>query len=377
MLSPRERVKKALNHETTDRPPADLGSTCNTSITKIAYSNLLKHLGYYSDKDPEFLSKDMQVVKVDEKVLKHLHIDTRGIQASPPDIDKSQQLSEDYFIDEWGIKYKAAKKNDEVLYYNAIEHPLAFAETVADVENFNWPDPYDPGRTRGLRERVKTLRQDTDYAIVAHMGDTSIFQACTMIRGMERFLFDLVEERAVAQALLEKVLEIQSVKMKRYLGEVGEYIDVIGIGDDFAGQLGPLISPRLFRTMVKPHIEAYFRLVKSNTSAKLHLHSCGAISELLDDLIEIGVDIINPVQVSASGMEPKLLKEKFGRRICFWGGIDTQRILPQKTPVEVTAEVHRIVSILGRDGGYVLNPVHNIQPDVPPENIIALFNSLI
>ena len=377
MLRSRERVKKALNHETTDRPPADLGSTCNTSITKIAYNNLRKHLGYPSIKEPEFLSRDMQVVKVDEPILERLHIDTRGIQANPPDVSKARQLSEDSYVDEWGIKFKAAWRNDELLYYNAEENPLSFAETVADVENYDWPDPCDPGRIRGLKDRARALKQDTDYAIVAHMGDTSIFQACMLIRGMERFLMDLIENKLVARALLEKVLEIQSIKMERYLEEVGEYIDVVGIGDDFAGQRGPLISPNLFRSMVKPYLRAYFKLVKSKTPAKLHLHSCGAVSDLLDDLIEIGVDIINPVQVSARGMMPEVLKDKFGQKLCFWGGIDTRSILPKKTPAEVAAEVRRIAGILGEDGGYVLNPVHNIQPDVPPENVIALFDSII
>jgi len=194
---------------------------------------------------------------------------------------------------------------------------------------------------------------------------------------MEQFLIDLIENKPVARALLEKVMEIQSIKMEGYLEEVGEYIDVVGIGDDFAGQRGPLISPNLFRSMVKPYLRAYFKLVKSKTSAKLHLHSCGAVSDLLDDLIEIGVDIINPVQVSARGMMPEVLKDKFGQKLCFWGGIDTRSILPKKTPAEVAAEVRRIAGILGEDGGYVLNPVHNIQPDVPPENVIALFDSII
>jgi uroporphyrinogen decarboxylase len=179
----------------------------------------------------------------------------------------------------------------------------------------------------------------------------------------------------MAQTLMEMVLEMQLVKMERYLDEVGEYIDVVCVGDDFAGQQAPLISPALFRASIKPYLKRYFELIKRKTSAPLHLHSCGAVRDLLSDLIDIGVDIINPVQVSAAGMDPAVLKKKFGKSLSFWGGIDTQRILPYGTPEDVRNEVTRISRILGKGGGYVLNPVHNVQPDVPPQNILAMYET--
>ncbi len=376
-MSSRERVRRALDHEQTDRPPADLGSTCNTSITKIAYRNLRKYLGCTSTYEPVHLSEEMQVVQLEESILERLHIDTRGIHANPPDIDKSRKISEERFTDEWGIHYRAARSNGEVLYYDIEKSPLSHEITLKDIEHYPWPDPHDPGRTRGLREQALALREGTDYALVGHMGDTSLFQACTMIRGMEEFLMDLIVNRKLAHALLEKVLIIQSIKMERYLEEIGEYLDVVSIGEDYGGQTGPLISPDLFRQLVKPYLKSYFEIVKRKSSAKLHLHSCGAIQELLGDFIDIGVDIINPVQVSARGMNPVILKRRYGKRLSFWGGIDTQHILPQGSPREVAVEVQRIVDILGKDGGYVLNPVHNIQPDVPPENIVALYDAIV
>jgi uroporphyrinogen decarboxylase len=371
------RVKKALSHEETDRPPADLGSTCNTSITKIAYRNLRAHIGLLSEYKPKFLSEDMQVVEVEEPIRKRFQIDTIGVHANPPDVDRSIRFSEDRFMDEWGIKYMAARRNGEILYYDIEESPLSTVETLKDIENRNWPDPDDPGRTRGLREKAARLYRSTDYALVGHMGDTSIFQACTMIRGMEQFLTDLVINKEFAHALLERVLEIQSIKMKKFLEETGEFLDVLCIGDDFGGQSGLLVSPEMFRRIIKPYMKSYFEIVMSKTEAKINLHSCGAIQDILSDLIEIGVDIINPVQVSAAGMDPAMLKKRFGKDLSFWGGIDTQKILPRGTPEEVAKEARRIAGILGKNGGYVLNPVHNIQPDVPPENVVALYEAFI
>lgn len=376
-MTPRDRVFKALNHETSDRTPLDLGSTPNTSITKIAYDNLKRHMGISLKAEPVFLSKSMQVVAVDEVVLERFRIDTRPVFANPPDEDRSCRVSEDGYTDEWGIRFRAAKVDGRLLYYDPVEYPLSGATTVRDIEKHNWPDPYDPGRTRGLKEKAANLRQNTAYALVGHMGDTSIFQNCFDLRGMEQFLLDLLMNKTMAQTLLEKVFEIQAKKMGRYLDEVGHYVDVVSVGDDLAGQSGPLIAPDLYREMIKPYHKAYFELIKSKTSAKLHLHSCGSVAYFLDDLIEIGVDIINPVQVSARGMDPEMLKETYGNRICFWGGIDTQHLLPRGTPGEVAREVRRIVGLLGRDGGFVLGAVHNIQVDVPPGNIVAMYDAAL
>lgn len=377
MLNPRDRVNKALNHEETDRPPLDLGSTPNTTIAKIAYDNLRKYLGISLDSEPRVMSQSLQVVEIDEPVLERLHVDTRSILANPPDKSKSYQVCEDIYVDERGVKYRASKINGQVLYYDIMEHPLSGATTVQDIEKYDWPDPYDLGRTRGLKEKARDLKQNSNYVLVGHMGATSIFEICWYLRGMEQFFSDLMINKKMAKALLEKVFEVQSIKMEKYLDEVGKYLDVVAVGDDISGQLGPLISPNLYQEMIKPYHKAYFELIKSKTSAKLHLHSCGTVQYFLDDFIEIGVDIINPVQVSAKGMNPEMLKEKYGDRVSFWGGIDTQHILPNGNPEEVANEVHRMVKILGKDGGYVVSAVHNIQADVSPENIVAMCDAVV
>lgn len=178
-----------------------------------------------------------------------------------------------------------------------------------------------------------------------------------------------------AHALMEKIYEIQSTKMELYLKEVGEYLDVVSTGDDLSGQSGPLISLELYRKMIKPYHRKYYKTIKDNTDAKLLMHSYGSAHHFFDDFIEIGVDIVNPVQVSAVGMDPLKLKRKYGDHLVFWGGIDTQNVLPNGSPLEVKEEVHKMIKILGRNGGYVLCAVHNIQPDVPPENIVALYDA--
>jgi uroporphyrinogen decarboxylase len=226
-----------------------------------------------------------------------------------------------------------------------------------------------------LREKAKRLREETDFAVVGHMGDTSIYQLCWDLRGMEQFFMDLLINKKMAKAILEEAYRIQARKMEIYLREVGEYLDVVCVGDDLAGQTGPLTSLELYREMVLPYHSAYFSLIKSKTRAKLHLHTCGAIQEFIDALVDIGVDIINPMQVSAKGMDPAYLKKKFGNKICFWGGIDTQKLLPRGTAEDVAENVITMWNLMHENGGYVLGAVHNIQDGVPPENIAAMFDT--
>jgi uroporphyrinogen decarboxylase len=376
MMTPRERINGALEHRETDRTPADLGSTCNTSITYQAYRRLTGYLGV-SDEDVPLLSRDMQVVEIGREVHRRLHIDTIGIHGNPPDNSMAEETGPDSYRDEWGIEYRAAAQQGIVLYYEVAHSPLAAADSVRDIESYPWPDPGDPGRTRGLERGTRYIRESTDYALIGHMGDTSIFQDCTLIRGLEQILTDLLLNKTFAEALMVKVTEIQMEKMSRYLDATGPYLDVVCVGDDFGGQTAPLMSPEIFRKAIKPFLRQYYDLIKSKTAAKLHLHSCGSVRELIGDFIDLGVDVLNPVQVSARGMDPAELKRDFGRYISFWGGIDTHRLLPRGSPAEVSDEVRRIVEILGRSGGYVLNPVHNIQPDVPPENIVAMYDAIL
>lgn len=375
MLTPRARMNMALSYQEPDRPPLDLGSTPNTGITKIAYQRLLQYLKLDLDYEPRVINVPFQVVEVDEAVLEILHIDTRPMYANPPERSQAGYLPDGGFRDEWGVVYKPVKSHEEILYYEMVEHPLSQASSIRNIEEHSWPDSEDCGRYYALHEKARTMCEKTDYAIVGHPGfTTSIFQTACALRGYTKFFIDLAKNKDFAHVLLNKIVEIQMQRMNCYLAEVGEYLEVVCVGDDFCSQEGPFISLTCFREMIKPYLQKYYEAIKNRTRAKLHLHSCGAVHYLLDDLLEIGVDIINPVQVTARGMNPEQLKKRFGTRLVFWGGIDTQRILPYGTAEEVRKEVRRMVKILGVNGGHILSAVHNIQPDVPPENVVAMFD---
>jgi uroporphyrinogen decarboxylase len=374
-ITSRERVLMTLDGKPVDRPPVDLGSTPNTTICRIAYENLKSKLEM-PHVQTAMLGTAFQTVQVDEEILSRLKIDTRGVFPDVSDVPEVTPTEGGGFIDDWGIRFMPAKdRENRIMYYDMVEHPLSGATSVSDITNFQWPNPCRGRSLRGLREKGAMLRDTTRYALVGHPGDTAIFEACWCVRGMREFFVDLIMDRRMAETLLEKVLEIQCARYGRYLDCVGEYLDVVAVGDDLGGQTGPLISREMYQSLIKPYHKRYFEFIKSKTSARLKLHSCGAIEPLLDDLIDVGVDIINPIQVSATGMEPKVLKRRYGDRIAFWGGIDTQNVLPQGTPEDVRSEVLTRIREFGIDGRYVISAVHNIQADVPPENIIALFDT--
>lgn len=375
MLTPRWRMQFALSHREPDRPPLDLGSTPNTGISRLAYLKLVQYLGIQPTREVKVFHVPFQLVEVEEEVLEVLHIDTRPVYANPPERSQASFLEDGRYKDEWGAIYRPVKYQDQILYYDIIESPLSNARTLRDIEAHPWPNPDDPTPFEGLGEKAKKLRENTEYALVGHPGfSTSIFQTACGVRGYTNFLIDLVKRKELAHAVLQIITEIQIKRMKRYLQEVGPYLDVVCVGDDFCHQRGPLMSLQIFREIIKPYLQKYYETIKSFTPAKLHLHSCGAVHHILDDLIDIGVDIINPVQVSAEGMDPAWLKKRFGAKIVFWGGIDTQNILPYGSAEDVRREVRKITKILGENGGYVLSAVHNIQADVPPENIVAMFD---
>lgn len=371
-MTSRDRVAAALNHKEPDRPPLDLGGTINSSITYIAYRNLRSFLGLPPADEVRMISGVMQVVDIDEDVRRLLSIDTVAICPWKVDLQPGQLKGNSEFTDAWGVRYKPSMYNSEVVYYEPVYSPLSNITGLDELEKFCWPDPEQPGIFDGLQEKARRLKEETDYALVGHMGDSSIFQKAMFIRGMQETLMDTAVNPELFSAILEKILEIQQRRTERFLDAVGEYLDVMSVGDDLGTQNGPLISPAAFRNLIKPVYKKYFQLIKSKTKAKLHMHSCGSIALLLDDLIEIGVDAINPVQISAKNMEPDNLKARFGDRLVFWGGIDTQYLLPKGTPLEVENETRRIIEIMNKKGGYVLNSVHNIQWDVPPENIAAM-----
>jgi len=374
-LSPRERVRLTLKFQEADRIPIDLDGWA-TYFTEGAYRNLIQHLGI--DEEPR-VNDWFLVSGVNESILQRFGVDFRRVALGAPDGFRSKTYADGSWDDEWGIrKRKVAHRNPrtgETAYYaEMIEPPLAGA-SIDDLENYAWPDPGDPGRYRGLAERVKQLYEATDYALVAAAISEGIFEKAQALRGMQRFFEDLLINREFAALLIDKILNIQLAIFDRYLSVVGPYVEMVETSDDYGMQAGPLISPQLYREMLKPAHRRLNSFIKERTRAKIYLHSCGSIADMLDDLIDAGVDVINPVQPRAKDMDSAALKRRFGTRVVFHGGVDEQYVLPHGSVPEVREEVTRCIDAFAPGGGYIFAPAHNIQDDVSPENVITMFET--
>ncbi|GAB4538974.1 MAG: uroporphyrinogen decarboxylase family protein [Anaerolineae bacterium] len=367
-MTPRERVWAAVNHQEPDRVPLDIGGGSSTSIVVEGYEKLKAKWGVSGE--TRIMNKIFRVARLDESVMQRLGSDCRPLGIKPPANWTPPPAQPGTFIDMWGITWKQAFYGNGYYYWELAGSPLAEA-SVEDIDDYPWPDLTDPGFTAGLAEEVKELYENTDYAIMADGGFKSFWELGYMLRGFEQSLMDLALNPDFISALMSRLLEINKFMTGRFLDIVGPYIQVFRTGDDLATQRGRLMSPQAFRTLIKPYYKDYFDFVKSRTDAKIFFHTCGNAVDLIDELVEVGVDIINPVQVSAMGGTAEL-KARFGNKVTFWGAIDTQHVLPYGTVAEVEAEVQRRIRDLGPGGGYVVGPVHNIQPDVPPENIMAM-----
>lgn len=371
MLSHRERVLLSLNHEEPDRIPLDLASTRNTGILIEPYTELVQELGLVQDLSINDFgqSKIARVATPSEQVLCALDVDFRGIFLGKPDKPLEKLLPDGSHQDEIGV---IRRRPSGSYYYDIVYSPFNKEISLADIQNHPWPDVTDPGYVRGLRQQAQRLKQSTDYAIVMHFQDI-IVHPSQYLRGFERWYTDFILQPELISALLDKLLEIRIGLTERVLLEVGDLVDVVSCSDDVADQLGPQISPKMYRKFIKPRHQRYFESIHKLTSAKILYHSCGAVSRLIPDFIDMGVDFINPVQVSATDMDTASLKRTFGKEIGFWGAVDTTKVLPFGSVDDVRQEVRRRIADLAPGGGYVLAAVHNIQPNVPPQNIIAMY----
>ncbi len=396
-MTSRERFLKALNHEIPDRVPIDFGGF-QTGIHKRAYADLIAHLGM--KEEIEILDPIQQLARPSENVLKRFHVDVRYVCAHGPDSFKDEieyntrdgKLRHD-LKDEFGVIWSMPDDRQpfdsaqgaelacpeevervEPLYMDISHHPLADAN-ITDLNDYPFPDGRDRSRFTGVREQALQMRKETPYAISTGTGG-GVYENCWSMRGLQRWYTDMVQNPEFCEALLDKMLKFWMDYYTGFMAEVGDIIDIVMIGDDLAGQDGPLFSPQFYRNVVKPRQKKLVQYIKSLTNAKIWYHTCGSCIEYIPDLIDNGIDILNPIQISAKGMEPKLLKEKYGDRLVFWGGgIDAQHVLGIAKPSEIREHVRRNLEIFKPKGGYVFNSVHNIQFDVPAENIVALFDA--
>ena len=350
--------------------PIDLGSITSTIRTVAAYDRLKQHLGLALDKKIRHIA-DEHIIP-DEEILRALHVDTFYLRVNVARSWKRERLDANTVVDEWGVPWTKAPGS----YYTFPSgHPLKTAR-MEELEKFAWPDADEPSRFEGLKEKAQKLFRETGYALVAEgLTGVGVFDMSWHLRGMENIFMDMLLNPEFTEALFRRLTDFYVGVYRNYMRAVGEFIQMVIYYEDLSGQDGPLISPELYRRYVKPAHRRIFQAIRENTRAKICVHTCGSAYAFLDDYVELGVEVLNPVQTSARGMDPSRLKEKYGKVLSFHGAIDTQKFLPGATPVEIEKEVRRMIRILGRGGGYLFTSCHSIQPDVSAEKIVALFSS--
>lgn len=366
-MTSRERILAAVEHREPDRIPIDVGGCSTTTLIGDAYERLKVSLGVNTP--TRYMKSKSRSVFVDDTIAERLHSDTCAIMVGGADDWQDIFFEDGSFQDEFQVIWKKAEGG----HYNPRGYPLAEA-TLDDLDKFPWPDPLNPGRTRGLREQARRLHDQTDRAVVLTLP-SGFVHLSTYMRGYEEFLIDFHWNEKFLESLLDNTSDFFYQLINAVIDEVEPYVDVIMYGDDVAFQNGPMIDFNRYRRLIKSRHKKLFDLIKSKSRAKILYHCCGSVRTLIDDFIEMGADAINPVQVSAARMDTAELKAEFGDQVCFWGGIDTQHVLPTGAPEDVRAEVTKRIQDLGSGGGYVLASVHNIQEDVPVENILAMVDT--
>ncbi|MCX7019132.1 MAG: hypothetical protein NTY46_09125 [Candidatus Sumerlaeota bacterium] len=356
-MNSKERVLTAIRREETDRLPIDF----------IARDEIISALNAHYG------------VTGGEDLLRCLNVDLRAIgpvikqcvtplgYADPTiRIERDPVTGEDVYYDIWGVGF-AEKRAQGGCYFDLCHNPLRDAQTIDDLECYPFPDPdiWDYSTISAQAER------HSDYAVWAH--SRGFFEISWFMRGMDNFLPDLIDNREFTERLMDKIIGYLIGRTERILDvDRKGLIDFVEINDDVGGQNGMLISPRLWRELIKPRIGAMISRIKRHGKL-IRYHSCGGVSDIIPDLIEIGVDILNPVQPMARGMELSGLKSRFGERITFDGGIDTQKLLPRKTGAALEEELRHILRMMGAGGGYIMAPSHALQVDVPLDNILMLY----
>jgi uroporphyrinogen decarboxylase len=360
-LSPRERFFEVVNHRQADRAVFDLSGCPQTLIDYQETRDALKtFLGFNGAGRGSF--------PLDERILERFNIDTRIVGGMPTPKTVHNRREGAIRYDSYGIGYRFINGHDEICY-----NPLKDC-TIDEMLAYPLPDAADLDRAliRGWAERARFLRENTGYAIVAEHPVLGVFEIGCWLFGFDDYLYRLAAEPELVHAFSLRILAYQKEVIDVYYGAMGRYIDCTTSGDDFGMQTGTFMSPGMFQDLIAPYLRERIAHTRKYTSAFYQHHSCGSIHSLIPLLIDCGVDILNPIQPGAYMMEPERLKRDYGDRISFWGGIDTQELLPRGSPEDVRERVFQILAIMGRSG-YILSPAHCIQRDVPAANIAAIY----
>ncbi len=375
-MTPRERVLATLAHEMPDRVPVMLGPSNATGIKMSTYQGIKALAGIEAPDRYLYDWPELGTALPDEATYARLHGDVRGVLDRFPAATRARNAARDPhspFVDDWGSGQLEATPGT---WFPGV-HPMADATTLEEIEAYPWPDVSDPTRYDGVRAEAQRLRDENLFASLATPWLLFPLERAFAMQGTDAFLLNLAAEPDFAEALLWKIQGVCKGIMDGFLRECGDLIDMIKIGDDLGSQVGLLMSPAMYRRILKPIHADYIAFIRERTDAKLMFHTDGDVYDLLGDFIEIGVDILNPVQASAGGMSDfGGLKRRFGDNLVFCGGMDTHRVLPGGTPDEVRAEVRRVISLLGPGGGFMLGAVHTVMGDVPPENVLAMVDEV-
>jgi len=393
-MTSRERVLAALRHEEADRVPIDLGSHRSTGIHIGTLYRLRRHLGL-EERRLRLYDVMQQLGDVDEDVLDRFHADVVQIHRLQPAfgfrIDRWKEMDlpdgtpalvpleysprpapeGGWYLDSpdgWRY-YMPSDAN----YFEALEPPLP-EPTERDIDALPWSDIEDEDIEFVVRQ-ARRLREESDRASLVIFGG-NIIETGNAVFGIQNHMYLLAAEPSVVCYFFERLTDQYIRDLEKFLPAVEGLVDIIAVGDDLGAQNGPLVSPEMYRRLIKPYQARVYEYIRNHSSAYLFLHSCGSIAALMDDIVEMGVQILNPIQTSARDMDPAELKRRWGKDLVFWGGgCDTQHVLPSGTPEQVREDVRWRMEIFKPGGGFVFNQVHNILAGVPPENIVAMFDT--
>ena len=376
-MTSRDRVLTAIHHEQPDRVPLVIGVSNATGIKMKPYKGIKDIIGVQAPDHYIYDWPELGTAEIDEATMRRLHSDVRGVLDLEPEKirrwNRERDPHSDY-VDSWGSGQTEIGPED---WFPSV-HPLPEARTVEDLDSYQgWPDMSDLTRIAHVRETARRLAEDRQFAILATPWLLFPFERAYAMQGMENFLLNMAMDQDFARALMERIADYCKQLMGRFLEELGDNVDIIKIGDDLGTQESLMISPKMYREILKPVHADFISFIKARTKAKIFFHSDGDVAPLIEDFIEIGVDILNTIQTSAGSMSDlPSLKKRFGSDIVFCGGIDTHRILPFGSVEEVRQEVRRVIQILGPGGGCMIGAVHTIMNDVPPENVIAMVDAV-
>lgn len=367
-MTPRERMRNAYNHQEPDRVPINIGGVAQKFSNKI-YQKIKDKLSITDCFDREEQLDELgSIIHYHPKVLEYFGADNREIHINrlPP----IRRFDDGSWENELGIKMAYSASSDTNYF---ISQPLRDA-SVSEIQKYNWPDPKNPERYENLKGETKSIAETTDYAICAYKATIlGIFDLACIMRGMDKFLLETLTDKKLVNVLLDCIFEYTYGCYEGFLDEVGEYVDVVQFNDDLGSQENLLLSPDSYRELIKPRHQMLTKLFKEKApNAKILFHCCGSVDKLIPDFIDIGIDILNPVQPKANGMDTFSLKNKFGNDICFQGGIDLQQAM-QGSVKDVENEVKTRINSLGPGGGYVLSTANNIDSKTPIENVFALY----